>query len=264
MLAGLSVVRTYCLSRSAGSTSPAAGSATSSTSARAGPARTCAAARASSAGATAGTTSTCAGPTGASSATGARECRRILEILLRHADHDLVRHTCAAASRAGPAATRSSGSTVSASRASANTGSGIRAPRSAAGSRGPSPASSGRPGRSSSTSSTRPCTAASTAALIAWGELDLVEGHRDILLANAEEATHTDHNRNSLTIAVQQNVIHIADPLIVRTDDRCADQLPRRQHLTWLLPVNEVAGSPSAPASCATSATSSRAARASA
>src|SRR4051794_4801298 len=261
MLAGgAPVVRTYCLSRSAGFTSPAAGSATSSTSARAGPARTCAAARASSAGAT----STCAGPTGASSATGARECRRILEILLRHADHDLVRHTCAAASRAGPAATRSSGSTVSASRASANTGSGIGAPRSAAGSRGPSPASSGRPGRSSSTSSTRPCTAASTAALIAWGELDLVEGHRDILLANAEEATHTDHNRNSLTIAVQQNVIQIADPLIVRTDDRCADQLLRRQHLTWLLPVNEVAGSPSAPASCATSATSGRAARASA
>jgi hypothetical protein len=71
----------------------------------------------------------------------------------------------------------------------------------------------------------------------------LPEGNGDVLLANAQKATDADDDRNSLTIAVQQHVIHVTNPLVVRAVDRCADQTGR-QKLTRLLPVNEGAGGP--------------------
>jgi len=163
----------------AGSAPARAGSAT-------GPARTRCAARASPAS------------TAASSITSACERRRILQILLRHADHDLIPRACAVASPAG------TGPTVTGSRASANTGSWATTTSSAAGSGGPSTARAASYTRPSTAGPTTGPTSASTGsgALTTWGELNLVEGHGDILLTNAQKAAHADDNRHSLTIAV--------------------------------------------------------------
>jgi len=53
--------------------------------------------------------------------------------------------------------------------------------------------------------------------------LDFAEGHGNVLLPNAQEAAHPDDNRNSLTIAVQQHVVHIANALVVRAHNRRAN-----------------------------------------
>jgi hypothetical protein len=55
--------------------------------------------------------------------------------------------------------------------------------------------------------------------------LHLVIGNGDVLLSDAEKAAHTDHDRLDLALAVDNDLVDVADLLIVAAIDINAHEL---------------------------------------
>jgi hypothetical protein len=61
--------------------------------------------------------------------------------------------------------------------------------------------------------------------LLARHPLHLVIGNGDVLLSDAEKAAHTDHDRLDLALAVNNDLVDVADLLIVAAIDINAHEL---------------------------------------
>ena len=66
------------------------------------------------------------------------------------------------------------------------------------------------------------------------GDLDVLKADGDVLLAEPEEAAGADQQRNDLAVLVGDEVVDLADRLVVRVIDRLADQIAREPDRRWL------------------------------
>src|SRR6188474_3224706 len=71
--------------------------------------------------------------------------------------------------------------------------------------------------------------------ILVAGELDVLETDGDVLLAYAEEAAGADHDGDDLTVLVGDEVVHVANRLIVGIHHRLADKVTNEPVAAFLL-----------------------------